>query len=83
VRGLPFAQVNDLRVGSARLDRLNALLGTRPGLVALTGGDDLAVGCLEVEPETLPLDGSPKKTAGLTSDRDGHLSGSISCSDPG
>ncbi len=31
VRGLPFGQVYDLRVGSVRLDRLNALLGTRLG----------------------------------------------------
>jgi hypothetical protein len=51
VRGLPLGQVYDLRGGSARLDRLNALMGTFPGLVALAGGDGLAVGGLQVEPK--------------------------------
>jgi hypothetical protein len=36
-------------LGNVLLDRLDALLGTRLGVIALAGGDDLAVGCLEVE----------------------------------
>jgi hypothetical protein len=51
VRGLLFGQVYDLRVGSVRFDRLNALVGTFLGLVPLAGGDDFAVGRLEVEPK--------------------------------
>jgi hypothetical protein len=53
VRGLLFGQVYDLRVGSVRFDRLNALVGTLLGLVPLAGGDDFAVGRLEVEPFVL------------------------------
>ena len=51
VRGLPFGQVYDLRAGSVRLDRLNALLGTCSGVITLASGDDLAVGRFEVEPK--------------------------------
>jgi hypothetical protein len=43
--------VLDLGVGCVRLDCLNALLGARLRLVSLAGGDDLAIGGLEVEPE--------------------------------
>jgi hypothetical protein len=42
--------VFDLGVGCVSLDRVNALLGARLRLVPLAGGDDLAVGGLEVEP---------------------------------
>jgi hypothetical protein len=38
-----FCQVYDLRAGSARLDRLDALLGRGFRLVALAAGDDLTV----------------------------------------
>ena len=55
MRGLPFGQVYDLRVGSTRFDRLDALMGTFLGLVALAGGDDLAVGRLEVKPKLAGL----------------------------
>ena len=51
VRGFPFGQIYDLRAGSTRLDRPNPRLGTRFGLITLASGDDLAVGCLEVEPK--------------------------------
>jgi hypothetical protein len=57
VRGLAFGQVYDLRVVRIRLDRLNALMGTFLSLIPLAGGDDLAVGRLEVESATV-IDGS-------------------------
>jgi hypothetical protein len=52
VRGLVFGQVYDRRVGSVCLDRLNALVGTFLGFIALAGGDDLAVGRLQVKTES-------------------------------
>jgi hypothetical protein len=45
VRSTTFA------AASTRLDRLNAVVGTFRGLIALAGGDDLSVGGLEVEPK--------------------------------
>ena len=57
VRGLAFGQVYDLRVVRIRLDRLNALMGTFLSLIPLAGGDDLAVGRLEVE-SARSIDGS-------------------------
>jgi len=48
---LCIAVVDDMRARGVRLDRLDSLFGTGLGLVALAGGDDLAVGRLEVEPE--------------------------------
>jgi hypothetical protein len=50
VCGLLLGQVYDGRSWRVRLDRLNALLSVGLGLVTLAGGDDLAVGGLEVEP---------------------------------
>jgi hypothetical protein len=46
-----FGVVLDLRGSSVGLDRLDALLSGSLRLVALAAGDDLPVGCLEVEPE--------------------------------
>jgi hypothetical protein len=43
--------VFDRGAGCVRPDRLNALLGVGLHLVSLTGGDDLTIRCLEVEPE--------------------------------
>ena len=58
MRRFPFGQVNDLRGSSTRLDRLNALVGTFLGLIAVAGGDDLAVGRLEVESNASTLEAS-------------------------
>src|ERR1700758_5003356 len=55
VRGFPFGQVYDLRGGSTRLDRLNALMRTFLGLITLAGGDDLADGGFEGEPKLAGL----------------------------
>ena len=49
--GLVESKVYDLRGGGTRLDRLNTLLGTRLGVIPPAGGNDLAVGGLEVEPK--------------------------------
>jgi hypothetical protein len=65
VRGLRFGQVYDLRGGSARLDRLNASMGTSLGLIALAGGDNLAVGRREVESNGSTLDASSRMVADL------------------
>jgi hypothetical protein len=46
--GFGVGVVFDLGVGRVRLDRLNALLSACLRLV-LASGDDLTVGCLEVE----------------------------------
>jgi hypothetical protein len=46
-----LGQIDNCRVGSGFLDRLNTLLGVGFLLVCLAGGDDLAVGCLGVEPK--------------------------------
>jgi hypothetical protein len=48
-------QVDNCRVGTGFLDRLNTLLGVGLLLVCLAGGDDLAVGRLEVPPELASL----------------------------
>ena len=47
--------VFDLGVGRVRLDRLNAVLGTRLRLVSLAGGDDFAGRGFEVEPKLAPI----------------------------
>ena len=63
VRGLSFGQVYHLRGGSTCLDRLNALLRVRFHLIALAGGDDLAVGSLEVESNASTLEASSRMVA--------------------
>jgi hypothetical protein len=60
VRGLPFGQIHDLRARSICLDRLDALLGTGLSVIPLAGGDDLAVGCLEVGSNASTLEASSR-----------------------
>jgi hypothetical protein len=50
-----FGQVDNCRVGSGFLDRLNTLLRVGLLLICLAGGNDLAVGRLEVPPELAGL----------------------------
>ena len=63
VRGLLFGQVYDLSFACVRLDRLDPLPGCHLGFIPLAGGDDLAVGGLEVQAVPLELETGLAATA--------------------